>query len=181
MIDPLRTTQARATVPEWSFGRMWAILGFITVPTLALDQLTKLFIVAHFPLYGMRPIIPNWLDFTYTLNPGAAFSLFATMPAAVRRAFFVVLSCVATVVLLVLLARRNTSLASSLGFALVLGGTLGNLIDRLMHGQVVDFIFFHHDWFNYPVFNVADSAITVGVGIIVAASFFGDRRRTSGA
>jgi signal peptidase II len=127
----------------------------------------------------VRPIIPNWLDFTFTLNPGAAFSLFATMPAAFRRFFFVALSCIATVVLLVLIARRDTSQMSLVGFALVLGGTLGNLVDRLVRGRVVDFISVHHDWFNYPVFNVADSAITVGVGIILAASFFGAQRQPS--
>ncbi len=93
------------------------------------------------------------------------------MPAPVRKVLFLVLSCAATAVLLVLLARRATSVGSSLGFALILGGTIGNLIDRLARGRVVDFIYFHHDSFSYPVFNVADSAITIGVAIILMGSF----------
>jgi signal peptidase II len=148
------------------------MVGAITAPVIGLDQLTKFYVAASLPLYGTRAIIPNWLDLTYTLNPGAAFSLFATMPATVRSVLFLVLSCTASVVLLFLLGRRSTSTVSRVGFALILGGTIGNLIDRLFRGRVVDFIYFHHDWFSYPVFNVADSAITVGVAIILILSFF---------
>ena len=167
----LATEAARASTFSCSFGRMCAMLGSITVPIVGLDQLTKLYIASHFPLYATRSIIPNWLDLTYTLNPGAAFSLFATMPAAAREVFFLVLACTATVVLLVLLGRRSTSATSCAGFALILGGTLGNLIDRLVRGRVVDFIYFHHYSFSYPVFNIADSAITTGVATILLASF----------
>lgn len=169
---------AKAAQPDarsWSFSRMGAMLGSITVPVVGLDQLTKLYIVSHFPLYGTRAIIPNWLDLTYTLNPGAAFSLFATLSAAVREVLFLVLSCAAVIVLLVLMARRSTSTALQVGFALILGGTIGNLIDRIIRGQVVDFIYFHHDSFNYPVFNVADSAITIGVAMVLLASYLSDR------
>jgi signal peptidase II len=167
----LVTEAAPAGTLSWSWIRMCAMLGSITVPIVGLDQLSKLYIVSHFPLYGTRAIIPNWLDLTYTLNPGAAFSLFATMPVAAREILFLVLSCIATVVLIVLLARRSTSATSRVGFALILGGTLGNLIDRLVRGRVVDFIYFHHDSFSYPVFNVADSAITIGVATILVVSF----------
>jgi signal peptidase II len=124
------------------------------------------------PLYRTIPIVSDWLDVTFTLNPGAAFSLFATMPARLRHWFFVVLSFGAIVVLLVLLARR-TEAWSNFAFALILGGTIGNLIDRLVRGRVIDFIYFHHESFNYPVFNLADSAITIGVAIILFESFFG--------
>ena len=158
-----------------SFGRLCWTLGSISLPIVALDQLSKGYIASHLPLYGKRSIIPNWLDITYTLNPGAAFSLFSTMPARARDIFFLTLSAVATVVLLVLIARPSTSASSRAGFALILGGTLGNFIDRLVRGRVVDFIYFHHDAFSYPVFNVADSAITVGVATILVVSFLIDR------
>ncbi len=171
MDTALATDVAGIGTPSWSFSRLCAMLGSITVPIAGLDQLTKLYIASYLPLYETRAIIPNWLDLTYTLNPGAAFSLFATMPAPVRKVLFLVLSCAATAVLLVLLARRATSVGSSLGFALILGGTIGNLVDRLARGRVVDFIYFHHDSFSYPVFNVADSAITIGVAIILVGSF----------
>ena len=170
------TTEAASTVMlSWSFRRMGVMLGLVTAPIIGLDQLTKLYIASHFPLYETRALIPNWLDLTYTLNPGAAFSLFATMPSAARQALFLVLSCIAAVVLLVLLARRGTSAALQIGFALILGGTLGNLIDRIVRGRVIDFIYFHHDSFSYPVFNIADSAITIGVATVLLVSYLSDR------
>lgn len=158
-----------------SFRRLCTALGSITLPIVALDQLSKIYVASHLPLYRTRTVIPNWLDITYTLNPGAAFSLFATMPARTRDIFFLALSAIATVVLLVLIARESTSASSRAGFALILGGTLGNFIDRLVRGRVVDFIYFHHDAYSYPVFNVADSAITVGVATILVLSFLSDR------
>jgi signal peptidase II len=167
---------SRTDTVSWSFSGMWAMLGAITLPIVGLDQLTKFWVGSHFRLYTTRVIIPNWLDLTYTLNPGAAFSLFATMPIGAREVFFLVLSCTATAVLLVLLARGSTSASSRVGFALILGGTLGNLIDRLARGRVVDFIYFHHDSFSYPIFNVADSAITIGVATILVVSFLSSPR-----
>jgi signal peptidase II len=152
-------------------NRLWPMVGLVTLPLVGLDQLTKLYIASHFPLYRSVPIIPNWIDLTYTLNPGAAFSLFATMPAAVRRFFFVGLSFAAIIVLLVMLTRHTTRGWSAFAFALILGGTIGNLIDRLARGRVIDFIYFHHYSFSYPVFNLADSAITVGVAIILIIGF----------
>jgi signal peptidase II len=155
----------------WSFSAMCLMLGAITLPVAGLDQLTKFYIASHFALDETHALIPNWLDLTYTLNPGAAFSLFATMPAEAREIFFLVLSCIAAVVLLVLLAWRSNSVTLRVGFALILGGTVGNLIDRVFRGRVVDFIYFHHDSFSYPVFNIADSAITIGVATILLVSF----------
>lgn len=150
------------------------MLGLVTLPVLILDQLSKYLISTNLELYRSQvPIVPGWLDLTYTLNPGAAFSLFATMPAMFRRLFFVVLSIAAIIVLTYLIVRRTTTFTSSLGFALILGGTIGNLIDRLVRGKVTDFIYFHHASFSYPVFNVADSAITIGVAIILLIGTFG--------
>jgi signal peptidase II len=158
------------------------MLGSITLPVVGLDQLTKFYVASHLRLYATRTIIPNWLDLTYTLNPGAAFSLFATMPAAAREVFFLALSFTAIVVLLVLIARGSAPASSHAGFALILGGTLGNLVDRLARGRVIDFIYFHHDAFSYPVFNIADSAITIGVATVLVVSFIsGSARDSSGA
>ena len=170
--------EVAGTVPiTWSIRRLCAMLGLITLPILGLDQSTKSYVAAHIRLYSSHQIIPNWLDVTYTLNPGAAFSFFSTMPAMARGIFFMGLSSIATVVLLVLIARASTSLSSCVGFAMILGGTLGNFIDRLVRGRVIDFIFFHHDWFSYPVFNIADSAITIGVAIILLTGIVGGRER----
>jgi signal peptidase II len=154
------------------YARLGALIGLVTAPTILIDQASKHYVVNNFRIYETWPLIRNWLDLTYTLNPGAAFSLFATMPAAFRSVFFIVLSMIAIVVLATLMARRETARLSGVAFALILGGTIGNLIDRMGRGRVVDFIYFHHDWFSYPVFNVADSAITIGVAIFILYSTF---------
>jgi len=148
------------------------LLALVTLPVLVLDQLSKHLVATELALHSSIVIVPGWLDLTYTLNPGAAFSLFATMPAGFRRVFFVALSVAAIIVLTVLIARRTTSLASAIAFALILGGALGNLYDRLARGVVIDFIYFHHAWFSYPVFNLADSAITIGVALVLLLSAF---------
>jgi len=163
------------TVPAASQRSMrpLAMFGLIALPVVLLDQLSKYLVSTHLEAYTSRiPVIPGWLDITYTLNPGAAFSLFATMPAWFRHSFFITLSAVAIVVLGVLIARNKTTIAVALGMAAILGGTIGNLIDRLASGRVIDFIYFHHAWFNYPVFNLADSAITLGVILIVVSTAF---------
>ena len=148
-------------------SHLWSMLILVTAPVLAADQLSKVYIRAHFKPFQARALIPNWLDVTHTMNPGAAFSLFATMPAGFRGAFFVALSAIAIVVLVALLARRSTLIGSGIAYALILGGTIGNLIDRLERGMVTDFIYFHHNSFSYPVFNLADSSITAGVALIL--------------
>src|ERR1700719_3709494 len=95
-----------------------APFALVTAPVLALDQWSKLYIRSHFHLYQSRPIVADWLDLTYTLNPGAAFSLFATMPPGFRSLFFLALSIVATVVLIALMLRRATTTSYSIAFAL---------------------------------------------------------------
>jgi len=158
-------------------SHLWAMLLLVAAPVLVADQLSKVYIRAHFRPYQSVALIPDWLDITHTMNPGAAFSLFATMPAEFRSVFFIALSAVAIVVLVALLARRSTPIGSGIAFALILGGTIGNLIDRVSRGVVTDFIYFHHKSFRYPVFNVADSAITVGVALIlILATFSGQSR-----
>ena len=163
----LATPPAASPAPPRSWLRALAPLAFVTAPVVALDQWSKLYIRSHFELYHTRPLIPHWLDLTYTLNPGAAFSLFATMSPDFRHFFFVGLSIVAAIVLIVLMFRRATTTSYAIAFALILGGTIGNLIDRMARGLVIDFIWFHHASFSYPVFNLADSAITVGVALIL--------------
>jgi signal peptidase II len=146
------------------------LLG-ITLPVLVIDQLSKLYIASHLALHQDIVLIPNWLDITYTLNPGAAFSLFAAMPAWFRSVFLLGLAAGAIVVLLVLLIRDPRASLTSGALALILAGAIGNLIDRVWRGPVVDFILMHYYAHDYPVFNVADSAISVGVVLIIVASF----------
>jgi len=150
-------------------GFVKLILG-ITLPVIALDQLSKLYISSHLALHQDIVLIPNFLDITYTLNPGAAFSLFAGMPVWFRSSFLLILAAVAIVVLIVLLAKDPRLNLTSAALALILAGATGNLIDRLWRGPVVDFILMHYYAYAWPVYNVADSAITIGVVLILLAS-----------
>ena len=151
----------------------WFLLGAITIPIIVLDQATKLFVQAHMWLYESIPIIPNYLDITYTLNPGAAFSMLADSAPWVRKAFLLTMAIAAIAVLTVLVVRSERISINSIAFALILGGAAGNLMDRALRGRVVDFVRVHYFDLNYPVFNVADSAITIGVTLIIAAALFG--------
>ncbi len=147
---------------------MLALLAIVTVPVLVLDQAIKFYVQAHMRLYQSIAVIPNWLDITYTRNPGAAFSLFVNLPGWFRTSFLFALSAVAIMVLLVLLARRAELNANSISLALILAGAAGNLIDRATHGEVIDFIDVHYYAYHYPIFNIADCAITIGVALILA-------------
>ena len=176
MASGLAAIPTDAPAPPRSWLRMLSPLVFVTAPIVAIDQWSKLYVRSNFHLYQGRPLIPGWLDLTYTLNPGAAFSLFATMSHEFRSIFFIALSVTATIVLCTLMTRRTTMMTSSIAFALILAGTIGNLIDRVQRGLVTDFIYFHHASFSYPVFNIADTAITIGVGMLFILTWLDGRR-----
>jgi signal peptidase II len=150
------------------------LIGAIAIPVVVLDQATKIFVKSHMELYESIAVIPNYLDITYTQNPGAAFSMLSEAPAWVREALLMLLAATAIVALAVLVFRAERVSASSIAFALILGGATGNLIDRAIRGRVIDFIRVHYYDLNYPVFNVADSAITIGVALILLGLVFGD-------
>ena len=150
------------------------LIGAITIPIIVLDQATKLFVKSHMALYESIALVPNYLDITYTRNPGAAFSMLADAPPWVRRAFLLSMSCAAIIVLIVLIVRSERVTINSVAFALILAGATGNLIDRALRGGlVIDFVRAHYYDLNYPVFNVADSAISIGVTLIILAALFG--------
>ncbi|MGO9059107.1 MAG: signal peptidase II, partial [Candidatus Binataceae bacterium] len=161
MAAALTPTLAESSGSGSGKREFWRLLLGITLPILLIDQLSKLYIASHLALHEDVVLIPNWLDITYTLNPGAAFSLFAGMPAWFRNSFLLGLAAGAIVVLVVLLIRDPRFSLTSAALALILAGAIGNLIDRVWRGPVVDFILMHYYRHNYPVFNVADSAITI--------------------
>jgi signal peptidase II len=164
------TAGSTSAAADWRrFGTM---LGLVALPVFVLDQLVKLYIVRHLQLFAQIDVVPHWLAITYTLNSGAAFSLFATLPPALRGLMLDGLAAAAVVVLGVLLARGARPPVISAAFALIMGGAAGNLLDRAVRGRVVDFIYVHYYSWSYPVFNIADSAITIGVAIILIHSVF---------
>lgn len=165
---------AEESAPPSGRRPFWRVLCFITIPIVVLDQVTKLLVSSRMDLYESITLIPNYLDITFTRNPGAAFSMFATMPPWMRVGLLITLIAAAIVVLIVLLAQCERIDLTSIAFALILAGAAGNLIDRLTRGfEVIDFIRAHYYDLNWPVFNVADSAISVGVALIVLGTLFG--------
>jgi signal peptidase II len=172
-----------ATVPGAAAGGLAPLDGpalrwlWLSLGVLVLDQLTKALIVAKFQLYERIDVLPI-LEITRLHNYGAAFSLLHDA-GGWQHYFFVSLALLVSVGIAVWLGRlrfrANAMLAS--GLALILGGALGNVIDRLMHGHVVDFIHFHwYERWYFPAFNVADTAITIGAGLLILDSLLESRR-----
>jgi len=137
---------------------------------LILDQLSKIWIDTSMSLYQSIPVFPSF-SITYARNYGAAFS-FLSDAGGWQRWFFAVLAAgisVGLVIYLKSLKKDETLLAVSL--SLILGGAVGNLIDRVIYGYVIDFLDVYYQAYHWPVFNIADSAITVGVVFMLYESF----------
>ncbi len=139
---------------------------------LFLDQVTKTLIAQSLEIGQHVPILAGFFDLTHMRNPGAAFSFLAQAPEWFRQPFFLVATGVAIVALLffILYAQEEGTLLV-VAAASILGGAIGNLIDRLLYGEVIDFLLFYwRDW-AWPAFNVADSCITLGVIGLLWASW----------
>ncbi len=149
-----------------------SILGVV----LVLDQITKSLIEKHVRLNEIIPVIPGFFNITHVRNKGAAFSLFANTPDAFRSLFFITIT-VAAIVVLVLLIRKTRERLPIVAFSLIAGGAAGNLIDRLRYGEVVDFIQWYVRSYYWPSFNVADSAITIGVCLLAFDMLFSQKSR----
>ena len=140
-------------------------LAVIALVILA-DQLTKIVIARTFA-YGERvPVVHGFFDWTLVYNKGAAFS-FLSDATGWQRWFFTGIGIVAALFIVFLLARHGTQRLFAFALALIAGGALGNVIDRLMHGHVIDFILVYWRNWSFPAFNVADSAITVGAALLI--------------
>jgi signal peptidase II len=142
----------------------WLVLSGVIV--LA-DQLTKLLILERFRFGERYAVLPGYFDLILVFNTGAAFSFLADA-GGWQRWFFLAIGLGASAFILYLLARHGSQKLFGLSLALILGGAIGNLIDRLLRGKVVDFLLAHWQerWF-FPAFNVADAAITVGAVLLV--------------
>jgi signal peptidase II len=146
----------------------WLLLSLLVV--LA-DQATKSYITRHFGEFEFTSVLPI-LDITRMHNVGAAFSFLATA-SGWQRWLFIGLAVTAWLLRL----PRNAHALLAGGLALVLGGALGNVIDRIRLGHVIDFIHFHWDQAYFPAFNVADSAITVGAACLLLDALFDSKRK----
>lgn len=140
----------------------WLALSAVVV---CLDIYTKHLIQQAF-VYGEHLTVTGYFDLVRYHNTGAAFSFLADA-SGWQHWFFSGLSSIASIVMLVLVFKHAQQTLFALGIALILGGALGNLYDRLTLGYVVDFLYFHISTYGWPAFNVADSAICVGVGVLL--------------
>jgi signal peptidase II len=162
------------TIPVGASGIRWL---WISVLVIAVDQLTKLWIERTMVLGDSFTVLPV-LDIVRAHNTGAAFSFLADAGGWQRWAFS--LLAVGVSVVLVFWLRRlalTTHALLAFGLALILGGAIGNVIDRFEHGYVVDFVHAHWGLHSFPAFNVADSAITIGAVLVILDSLLEGRRR----
>ena len=149
-------------------SRKLAILMPVLLVGLALDQVSKLLIVLKMPLGSQLSLIPGFLNLVHVHNKGAAFGLLSGWSAGFAWLFFVATTALVLVVIGYLLWRLpDDQWPAALGYSLVLTGALGNLIDRIRLGEVVDFIDIFYSHYHWPAFNVADSLVCVGAAVLV--------------
>jgi signal peptidase II len=165
----MSTTAANARWVRW----LWLAAGVI-----AADQISKAAILGMLQ-EGDGRAVTGFFSLVLMYNTGAAFSFLASA-SGWQRWLLAGIAVVATIVIVGLLRRGGSALYCA-GLALILGGALGNLYDRLALGKVVDFLLFHYAGWAYPAFNVADSAITVGAALVILDSFRRQRNDTAGA
>ncbi len=145
----------------------------IALVIVLLDRWTKHVVARRIALYSHIQVIPGFFQLTHTENTGAAFSLFADSNAHWKTAMLIAFSVVAlTVVSALLWKNHHAHIVTGIGLSLIMGGALGNLWDRLARGRVVDFLLFYVKQYQWPVFNLADSAIVVGAGLLVLEILF---------
>ncbi len=133
-----------------------------------MDQITKAVILWNLSLYDSIEVIPGFFNIIHINNPGGAFGFLADHSIAWRHFVFLFISALAVgLILYFYKTTPNNRLFLSVAFALILGGAVGNMIDRLRFGKVIDFLDFYIGQLHWPAFNVADSAITVGIAIFI--------------
>lgn len=150
----------------------WLVLSLLIIIA---DQLSKWVVLAHFQLHESLPVIDGLLSWTLAFNEGAAFS-FLSDAGGWQRWFFTVLAVVVSGILVIWLKRTARSdWRTALPLAFIVGGAIGNVIDRIRLGHVVDFIDVHYGSWSWPAFNIADSAISVGAVILIAFGLFASK------
>ncbi|SNB47524.1 signal peptidase II [Geobacter sp. DSM 9736] len=156
----------------------YIILSAISLPVLILDQITKVYIDRTMDLHTSITVIENFFNITYMRNKGAAFSFLANF--SYRLPFFILISLIAAIVIIVVIRRlRPDQKFAAASLSLIFSGAIGNLIDRVRLGEVIDFLDVHWYGHHWPAFNVADSAICVGVFLLAIDMFIEERRQKS--
>ena len=146
------------------YAKLAAIAGVVVL----LDQVSKEMVLRSIPLNTIVPVVDGFFNLTHIHNPGGAFGLMAGLGPVMRSIIFLFISSLAVGLIFYLYQKtpaRHAWLAAA--FALVFGGAIGNLIDRIRFGKVIDFLDFYLGHLHWPAFNVADSAISIGIGIFL--------------
>jgi signal peptidase II len=153
------------------------VLATITGFLVALDQLVKIYVHANFGLGESVTVVPDIFSITYVRNIGAAFGIFREMSEIFRKIFFLSMPPIAMVIIVFMLRSvSNDDRWQVFALSMIFGGAIGNYIDRLRYGYVVDFLDFHwKEVWSYPAFNIADSAIVGGVGLLLVLMTVRDR------
>jgi len=159
--------------------KYWILLIFC-FGILVLDQWSKYIIVQEMSLYRKVEVVHGFFNIVHVRNTGGAFGIFGGARGGIGSILFVVVSLIAIVAIVFLFIKTSEKERTlALSFSLILSGALGNLIDRLHYGEVVDFLDFHIATYHWPAFNVADSAICVGIGLMALEILKRDRRKST--
>ncbi len=141
---------------------------WLPIVIVALDQLTKALVRSKLPLHASIPVVPGFIDFTHVRNSGAAFGILNTADFPFKTVLIAVIATAALIgVGLYAASLAHHQLVARMGLALIIGGAAGNLLDRIVAGSVVDFVDVYWRTYHFWAFNIADSAITVGVAIMI--------------
>lgn len=160
--------------------RKYWVLFIFFFGVLVLDQWTKSMIVQQLPLHQRVEVISGFFNIIHVRNTGGAFGIFGGEKGGLGSVLFVVVSLFAIGVIIYLFMRtREDEKTLALSFSLILSGAMGNLIDRLRYGEVIDFLDFHLSTYHWPAFNVADSAICIGIGLLALELLRRDRKRST--
>lgn len=155
---------------------LWVVLIWV-LSVVAADQFTKWLVISSFAYNELRPVLPGFFNLTFLANTGAAFGMLAGENTMWRQVFFIGVAFFALIVLVFAYRHyRNDHPLYVHSVGMIAGGALGNLIDRLRFGAVIDFLDFHVGHYHWPAFNVADSAITVGVACFILAGILSPRK-----
>ena len=158
--------------------RKYWVLLVACLLVLSLDQYTKYTVQKNLPLHQRVEVIPGLFNLTHVRNTGGAFGILGGSRGGMGKVFFVSVSLIAVGAILFLLRRiREDEKILALSFSFVLAGAIGNLIDRLRYGEVIDFLEFYYSSFYWPAFNIADSAICVGIGLMAVEMLLRDHKK----
>lgn len=154
----------------------YTILALVSTIGIIVDQWTKNLVHSKFAWGESVAVIKNFFSLTYVRNSGAAFGILHKAPAYFRDPFFIAVPVVAMFIILFLYFKlQENQKLTALALSLILSGAIGNLIDRLRFGYVIDFLDFYWKDYHWPAFNVADSCIVVGVSVLFILSFFQEK------